>query len=280
MTEGERLGGRTAPGGATVIGMSMRSSASRAAGHPALEKGARLGYAANGVLNLLIGWLALQLAWGGGGEDASASGALETLAGTPAGSVLLWVLLVGFALLGLWQLATAVVGGEAKDRVKAAAKGVAYGTLAVATFTVVSGSGGSGGGAGDDPSSLTAQVMEQPFGRVLVAAVGLGILAVGAYHVHKGWTEAFLDDLQAHPGTWVRRSGRIGYVARGVALGIVGGLVVVAAATTDPEQAKGLDGALQALRDAPLGQLGLTLVALGFLAYGVYSFGRARYARV
>lgn len=270
-----RLDARGAPGDGTVIAMTLRTSASRAADHPVLEKGARLGYAANGVLNLLIGWLALQVAWAGGGQEASAGGALETLAATPVGGVLLWVLLVGFVLLGLWQLATAAVGGDTMDRVKAAGKGVGYLVLAGLTFTTVNGSGGS-----DDASSWTARVMEQPLGRVVVALVGLGIVAVGAYHVHKGWTETFLRDLEEHPGTWVRRAGKAGYVARGVALGIVGALVVVAAATADPEQAKGLDGALQTLREAPLGQVALTLVALGFVAYGVYGLGRARYARV
>ena len=257
--------------------MSMRTHASRAADHPVLEKGARLGYAANGVLNLLIGWLALQVAWAGGGEEASASGALETLAGTPLGGSLLWALLVGFGLLGLWQLATAAIGGDAAERAKAAGKGVAYLVLAGLTFTTVAGSGGSSGGG---TSSWTARVMEQPVGRWLVAAVGVGIVAVGAYHVYKGWTEKFLEDLRGHPGTWVRWAGRAGYVARGVAFGIVGVLVVVAAATADPDQAKGLDGALQTLGEAPAGQALLTLVALGFAAYGVYCFGRARHARV
>lgn len=259
----------------------MRSSVSRAADHPVLEKGARLGYAANGVLNLLIGWLALQIAWGGGGgQDASASGALRTLAGTPLGSILLWVLLVGFALLGLWQLTTAFVERETADRLKAVGRGVTYLVLAVLTYGVVGGSGpggdgGSGGGAG-----WTADLMAQPFGRFLVGAVGLGVIAVGGYQVHKGWQKTFLGDLDEHPGPWAVRAGRAGYVARGVAYGVVGGLLVVAAASADADQAQGLDGALQTLRDAPLGQWLLTLVALGFVAYGVYSFVRARVGRV
>ncbi len=261
--------------------MSTRSAVADVRGRPAFERGARLGYAANGVLSLVIGWLALQLAWGGGGgEDASASGALRTLTDTPLGSALLWVLLVGFALLGLWQLTTAFVESETVDRLKAVGRGVTYLALAVLTYGVVGGSdsggdGGSGGGGG-----WTADLMAQPFGRFMVGAVGLGVIAVGAYQVHKGWQKTFLEDLHEHPGPWAVRAGRAGYVARGVAYGIVGGLLVVAAASADADQAQGLDGALQTLRDAPLGQWLLTLVALGFVAYGVYSFVRARVGRV
>ncbi len=243
---------------------------------PAFRRGARIGYAANGVLNLLIGWLALQVAWGGGGQEASATGALQTLAGEPLGSVLLWLLLVGFVLLGLWQLTEAVVGGDTGDRLKAAAKGVVYLTLGFLTLTVVTGSGGSGG----TESQWTATLMQQPFGRVLVGVVGLGVIGVGAYHVHKGWTRKFLRDLEENPGRWAERAGRAGYVARGVAFGVVGGLFVTAAVTADPQQAQGLDGALQTLRNAPAGQILLTLVALGFVAYGLYSFARARHGRV
>ncbi len=254
---------------------------SRARERPAFERGARLGYAANGLLNLVIGWLALQVAWGGGGEDASASGALRALAGTPLGGVLLWVLLVGFALLGLWQLTTAVLGGRTGERLKAAGKGVVYLALAVATFGVVGDPAGSGStGSGSGEAGWTADLMAQPWGRLLVGAVGIGVVAVGGYHVHKGWRRTFLRDLRGNPGPWTVRAGRLGYVARGIAFGVVGALLVTAAATADADRAPGLDGALQTLRDAPLGPWLLTLVALGFVAYGGYSFVRARLGRV
>lgn len=260
--------------------MSTRAAVADVRG-PAFERGARLGYAANGVLNLVVGWLALQVAWGGGSEEASPTGALRTLAGTPVGGFLLWVLLVGFALLGLWQLTTAALGGRTGERLAAAGKGAVYLALAVATYGVVgdpAGSGSSGSGSGE--AGWTADLMAQPLGRLLVGLVGVGVVAVGGYHVHKGWRRTFLRDLRERPGPWVVRAGRLGYVARGVALGVVGALFVAAAATADPDRAQGLDGALQTLRDAPLGQWLLTLVALAFVAYGGYAFVRARVGRV
>ena len=261
-------------------GSTVRGTAARLEDHPVLTVGARLGYAASGLLHLVLGWIAVSLAWGTGGgqESADQSGALEQLGSTSVGAVLLWVIVVGFALLTLWQVATAVTTHETKDRVKAAGKAVTYLVLTGLAAGVATGS--SGGGGSEQTTSLTARVMENPLGQVAVGLAGVGVVVVGGYHVVKGWKEKFLEDLQGHPGRAVVVAGRVGYVAKGVALGIVGILFVVAAATNDPEEAQGLDGALRTLLELPLGTALLTAVGLGIAAYGVYSFGRARYAKV
>lgn len=252
----------------------VQHAAARAGDHPLLEKGARLGYAASGVLHLLLAWVTVQLAWTSGGEQADQQGALQQLAGNGFGQALLWVLLVGFVLLALWQATEAIAWGEAADRAKAAAKAVVYAVLAVTTVSVLtSGSGGSSGGA-------TSGLLSSGIGRVLVGLVGLGVVAVGGYHVVKGWKEKFLEDLESGPAPWVRTAGKIGYLGKGAALAVVGVLLVVAAVQADPEKASGLDAALHALAGLPFGAVLLTLVALGFAAYGVYGFGRARHAKV
>lgn len=252
----------------------VQHAAARAGDHPLLEEGARLGYAASGVLHLLLAWVTVQLAWTSGGEQADQQGALQQLAGNGFGQALLWVLLVGFVLLALWQATEAIAWGEAADRAKAAAKAVVYAVLAVTTVSVLtSGSGGSSGGA-------TSGLLSSGIGRVLVGLVGLGVVAVGGYHVVKGWKEKFLEDLESSPAPWVRTAGKIGYLGKGAALAVVGVLLVVAAVQADPEKASGLDAALHALAGLPFGAVLLTLVALGFAAYGVYGFGRARHAKV
>lgn len=253
----------------------VQQAASRAGDHPVLEKGARLGYGASGVLHLLLAWVTIQLAWTSGGEQADQSGALQQLAGNGFGQALLWVLLVGFVLLAVWQATEAVAWGEAKDRAKAAAKAGTYAVLAVTTGSVVLG-GSSGGGSGGATSGL----MSSGLGRVAVGVAGLVVIGVGVYHVVKGWTEKFLEDLESSPETWVRRAGKIGYIGKGGALGVVGVLLVVAAVQSDPEKAEGLDAALHALAGLPFGAVLLTLVALGFAGYGVYGFGRAKHAKV
>ena len=263
----------------TVDTNDVKQAAAKAGDHPVLENAARLGYAVNGLVHLLIAWLALQVAWGGGGGSADQSGAMQTLSGNDIGRVLLWIAVLGFLGLGLWQVTEVIVGrGETSDRLKAAAKAVVYLFLAFSFFTYARGSSGSS--SSQQSVDFTASLMDKPFGRILVGAVGVAVLGVGLYHVYKGYKKKFLQDLREHPGRWVVRAGQFGYIARGVAFGLVGVLFVLAALHTQPGEATGLDGALRTLRDAPFGQFLLTIVALGFTSFAVYLFARSKYARV
>lgn len=257
---------------------TARGVARSAGDHPVVEQGARVGLAANGLLHLLIAWIALQVAWGGSSSEADQGGALATLAGTALGSALLWTIAAGFALLALWQITEAFVRQDTGERLKLGAKAVVYLVLVVTTVSVVQ--TGSSSSSDGQTAGLTADLVSAPLGRALVVAVGLAIVAVGGRHVVKGWGKGFLEDLVEHPGEAVVALARIGYVAKGLALGAVGGLFVTAGLTADPNKAQGLDGALRALMEAPFGKGLLTVVALGLAAYGVYSFARARYARV
>jgi hypothetical protein len=262
---------------------TVKGAAREAGDHPALEMAARVGYAVSGLLHLLIGWLALQVAWSNSGKSADQSGALASLAGNGAGQVALWVAVLGFFGLALWQVVEAVGGyfGEGMDawagRGKAIAKAVVYLVLGWTTLSFA---------RGKQPSSkqqtvdFTASMLQSTAGRVLVVVIGLVIIGVGVYHVYKGATKRFLRDLAENPGTFATRAGQIGYIAKGVALAIVGLLFVVAGVTRRARTAGGLDTALHTLRDQPMGPALLTLVAIGLVAYGVYSFARARYARV
>ncbi len=257
----------------------VKQAAARAGDHRALESAARLGYAVNGIVHLLIAWLALQVAWTGGGGSADQSGAMQTLAGNDIGRVILWIAVVGFVGLGLWQVTEVIVGrGETADRLKAAAKAIVYLFLAGSFFTYAR--KGSGSSSSQQSVDFTTSLMDKPFGRILVGALGVVVLGVGGYHVYKGYRKKFLQDLREHPGQWVVRAGMFGYIARGIAFALVGVLFVLAAIHTQPGEATGLDGALRTLRDAPYGQILLTVVALGFASFAVYLFARSKYARV
>ncbi|UZN01748.1 DUF1206 domain-containing protein [Cellulomonas sp. S1-8] len=247
----------------------------------AWELGARAGYAASGLVHVLIGVLAAQLALGSSSGSADESGAFSAIAATPFGAGVLWVSVVAFVALGAWQAAAALSGaaGETSDRVKAGAKAVIYLALAAAAYTVL-----QGGSSGGQTSSTTATLMQAPGGRLLVGAVGVGVVVVGVYHVYKGLTKKFLEDLHRLPtgtaGRVARMAGVVGYAAKGVALTIVGVLFVVAATNANPQEATGLDGALQTLRDAPAGPVLLMLVAAGLVAFGGYCGVRSRFGRL
>lgn len=261
-------------------------------GHPLLQAGAKVGYAVSGVLHLLIAYIALQIALFASPRSADQSGALQTLAGNSFGRLVLWVAVIGFVALALWQLASAVAvrtgGGSSTssqsspssqwaDKAKGFAKAIVYGVLAWTTFSFAKGKPKSSKAQSAD---FTATLLQQTGGRALVAAIGIAVLAVGGYHVMKGWTRKFLQDLTDSPGILAIRAGRVGYIAKGIALGVVGFLFVVAAVQKSATQATGLDGALRSLRQQDFGPWILSAVGLGIAAYGVYSLARARYARV
>lgn len=263
---------------------TAEGAAEQLSDHPVLEQAARGGYAMNGLLHLVIAWLTMQIIIGSGGQ-ASSSGALGQISQAPFGKVLLWIGVIGYAGLCLWQLLQAAVGPHSPDksgwaeRAKELGKGVTYGALAFTTWKFATGGGSSGD---QQTSDFTRTLMQAPLGQALVFAVGLGVLAVGGYHVWKGATRGFLDDLRSNEGGDLGRAvvgaGIIGYIGKGIALGAVGVLFALAAWTTDPEQAKGMDGALKTLAGNPGGTAVLAVVAVGFLGYGLYSFARAKHA--
>jgi hypothetical protein len=264
-------------------GQDVKQAASRASDHPALEGAARVGFAVSGMLHLLIGWIALQLAFGSSGKRADQSGALQSLAGNGLGKLLLWVAVLGFLGLALWQVTDALVvhRGTDKDvwadRAKAVGKAVVYLALAWSAFTFARGRSSNSRRQSVD---FTARLLDKPGGRILVVIIGLAVIAVGVYHVYKGAKKKFLEDLQDNPGTWASRAGQVGYISKGVALGIVGVLFAGAGVHGNAKEASGLDGALKSLRDQPFGTVLLVVMAVGFAAYGLYSFARARHARV
>ena len=270
---------------------SAAGKAGRAGDSDTLEHLARVGLIAYGIVHLLIAWLALQIAWGGGGQSADQSGALSTLAETPLGKPLLWVLAIGLVALALWQLAEVIrhrdafsrTGDEKKEAVvtivKAVAKTIAYAALAFLTFQYATGSGSSSSG---QQQQTTSGVFSLPGGRFLVGLAGLVVVGIGVYHVVKGAKQSFMKEIdvaQASPGQrrLVERLGQVGYIARGIAFAVVGGLLAYAAITFDPAKSSGLDGAMRTIAEAPFGRVLLTLVALGIAAFGAFCFFRARY---
>lgn len=265
----------------------VEGAAHRAANSQTLDKLARVGMACRGVLYGLIGFLALQIAFGGGsgGKEADKTGALETVAEQPFGTFLLWLMVVGFAALVLWQLFEAVIGrGETKDRVESAARVVVYG-LIVATLLSMLLRGDSGASMDSQSKDLTATLMDLPAGQFIVGLVGLGLIALGAYWIRQGWKKEFLKHLRtgempAQARRLAERLGMAGYIARGVIAAVAGVFVIQAAITYDPDKAKGIDSTLRSLAETPAGPWLLGVVAIGLLLFAVYCFFEARWHRV
>jgi hypothetical protein len=271
---------------------SAEGAAQEAGNSDTLENLARVGLLAYGVVHLLIAWLAIQLAWfGGGGKSADQSGAMSTLAESPVGKPLLWVIAVGLVALAAWQAAEVLrwrgdwsASGKSRTKAlrksgKALVKTVVYVALAVLAVRFATSSGKS---SSQQQQNTTAGVLGWPAGRWLVGAAGLVLIGVGAYHVYKGVTKRFLKEIDTSEASesarrLVSRLGQVGFPGKGVALAGVGVLLGWAAITFDPSKARGLDGAMHAILALPFGRILLTLVAIGIAAFGAYLFVRARY---
>ena len=243
----------------------------------------KVGLVSYGIVHLLLAWIALQIAFTGGGGQASQQGAMAKLAGSPVGVVLLWVIAIGLVAIGIWQIFMTIWGYSDADhgtrirrRIGSGARAVLYLVLAYTAASTAIGSNSSGSAKEE---SLTAKVLSVPFGRIVVAAVGLGIIAVAGFMIYRGAAKKFTRDLEGSVNPAVIRLGQAGYLAKGIALVIVGILFVVAAITVDPDKAGGLDDALRTLRGEPFGVVLLIIVALGIACYGLYCFAWARHPK-
>src|SRR3954451_5978661 len=180
------------------------SAADRAGDSDGLENLARVGLLAYGLVHVLVAWLALQLAWGGGGGEADQSGALGTLARQPFCKPLLWVLAFGLLALAVWQAAEVLrwrsgwsASGKARTTaiqksVKSIAKAIVYLVLAILAIRFAVGSGQS---SAAQQQSKTAGVFGWPGGRFLVGVIGLVLIGIGVQHVYKGVTKKFLKEI-------------------------------------------------------------------------------------
>lgn len=251
---------------------------------PWVEKLARLGYAAKGVVYILVGGLSFAAALGGGQQTTGSSGALATLSDSTLGRVALGLIALGLAGYVVWNFVRSIRNPEDEGtghRLFFGLTGVIYAALAVEATRLALGSFGSGGGGGGDNGAAhwSAQAMQQPFGLWLVGLAGLAIAIYGVHQLIDAWRvdlddQLALGSMSATARTWAVRSGRFGLGARGLVFVIIGYYVVQAALQADPSEARGIDGVLDSLRDTPWL---LGLVALGLLAYGIYNLVRARY---
>ncbi|MEX5634463.1 DUF1206 domain-containing protein [Parafrankia sp. FMc2] len=270
------------------------SAAHRTRNSRAVDVTARLGFAARGLVYVLIGVIAVQIAVGGSGEQANRPGALREIADKPFGTALLVLVAVGFAGYALWRLLEGAVGHRDESdekkrtaqRVVSFLRGVIY--LAITGSTIAflaSGGSDSGAGGSGEPAPYTARVMDHTGGRWLVGAVGLVVVGVGIGMLVKGVTTKFEEKLKRGEMSQTvlrvaRVIGRVGYVARGIVFGLAGVFVVKAAIDFDPNEAKGFDGTLRTIADQTYGQVLLVCAAVGLVLFGAYSFVEARYRRL
>lgn len=250
---------------------------------------ARLGYAARGAVNLIIGSLALLAALGPGGQATGSKGALRELLLHPFGGVLLGIVGLGLFGFALWRTLQGLLDADSHGtgakglavRAGALISAVTYAGLGISAFGLLM---GRGGGGGDDQSAQdwTRWLLSKPAGEILVALAGLVVMGVGVAMLARGWRASFTRHLRcpAEASRWVVPLGRLGFAARGVVFLIIGIFLVVAAWQSDPQEVRGLGSALLALQEQPFGRVLFGVVALGLAAFGIFEFAEARYRRI
>jgi hypothetical protein len=251
---------------------------------------ARVGLTARGVMYVLIGIIAVQIALEGSRQQADRTGAVRLVTQTSFGSTALWLLVIGFAGMTLWRLSEAIGGSADSDGRKASkrlanlARAVFY---AVVTYGILKYALGIGRPSSSDSQSqdLTAAALKHPGGQLIVMIAGVIIVIAGLYTIYRAYKRTFLKNLRlgrapARTRKAVTRLGQIGGIARGFVYATIGIFLVIAAKDANPGQAKGVDSALRALAHTPLGPVLLAVVALGLVTFGVYSWCEARWRAV
>jgi len=266
-------------------------AAHRAATSPWAKGLARAGYATRGVIYLLIGVFAARASIGSG-SPTDRKGALLAIYHEPFGTVLLAIIAVGLVGYALWHVIRALVDPEGKGTdakgliTRAAYLGIAisYGALAAAVIRLLSGTGSTGKSSDATAQDWTATLLSKPFGVGLVVLVGVIVLIIAGVLYVQAWTARFERSLNLGMAGEKRKGivmlGRVGYAALGFVFTVIGIFLIVAALHHNPHQARGIGGTLVLLAQQPFGQLLLLLVALGLVAYGIYSFAEARYHRI
>lgn len=260
--------------------------------HDLLELAARIGYGARGFVYLSAGVLILLAAVDLVGDAVGTKGALDWLVLRPLGR--LWVLLIGLGLAAfvLWRLLQAVFDADhegtsargLRTRMSQAFSGFSYAALSLAAFTLlVRAPSGDPAAEGVERSREQAEnVLSFPFGDWLLVAAGLIIFGIGAANIVKAWREDFTEYLACSARTCRRVAplARIGQVARGLAYLPLAALVVVAGLKGEASEVTSLGAGLEVVERQPAGPWILIAVAMGFVAFGVFSFIEARFRRI
>jgi hypothetical protein len=275
--------------------MSSMHAQARSAGHnaqhsPAFEALARIGFVARGVIYATIGLLAIQVAMHSTKNATDQRGAMETIQKQPLGEWLLVAVAIGLGGYALWRFVQAYVGQgpegggdhSTMGRIIAASSGLAYVAMCALAVSILLGASSQ---SSSNPHKSTAGVLGWPGGQWLVGAAGLIFIGVALYQGYKGVSKKFLeedktDEMGATTKRWFTGLGVTGHLARMVAFGLIGIFVLKAAIDYAPSKAVGLDGALAKLAHQTYGPFLLGVVAIGLVAFGLYSITDARYRRI
>jgi len=262
------------------IESDVKRTGQKVAFNPLMEPMARLGYGVRGLIYIILGVLATLLAFGKSGGAADQQGAIEAIGIQPAGMFMLWIVLIGLISYSFWGLVRALFdplhkGHDKKGLLTRAGfllSGIGYAYLAYTTYRFIV----HGGGNTQTQQQSFASIMTTTWGPWVIFIIGLIVIAIGLYQMYQGFNSSFDKQFKTYVMTTeeiklTTQLGRFGTAARGLVFALVGGLMVLGASQSNSSQPQGIDAALTSLLRLPYGVWVLGLVALGLIAFGIYS---------
>jgi len=265
---------------------NVQHVARHSAASPFMESLMRLGYLARGLVYGIIGLLALQVVLGRGGALTDMQGAIVALGKSPVGGAMMYVVLVGLVGYGLWGLVRAIAdplheGTDATgiaERIGNGLSGISYLLLALLTYGLITGgaSAAQSGAQTAQLQQLAGTILSKPWGQWVIALLAVVVIGVGISQIYKGFHPNFGAQfkpyaLSSQQRKWIERMGRFGSAARGLVFSLIGFSLGLAAVNDDPSRAKGIEGVLASILDQPFGPVLLGIVAVGLIAFGIYS---------
>jgi len=256
---------------------------------------ARVGFATRGLIFFVMGILALLLALGSGGKTTDQQGAIATIGKQPEGQVLLWLILIGLICYSSWGLIQVVINPFNKEndtkgisaRLGYLFGAITYSFLAIPTYALLTGGAKPAhvGKQAAQTQNYVAKVLDMPFGQWIVVVVAIAVISVGIFQVYKGVMPLFgrhldLIKLNTYQLKWVKGFGRFGTISRGLVIILVGVFLVIAAYTSNSNEAKGFDSALMSLIHQPYGRWLIGIIALGLMSLGIYALLIALFFRL
>ena len=271
------------------LAKQIAAAGEHAVKQPGFDLLARSGYAAKGMVYLLAGSLSALAAIGLRRDAASKLEALEEVFTGNFGHIALIVMALGLGGYALLRLMQALFDLERKGSgpkgliIRAAFIGSAvfYASLAFATLGLAFGNRSM---PDDQEKGWVAWAFGLPFGNWVIGIIGAIVIGVGVWQGYLAYRARFVerfcwDTMSAGEQRWTTWIGRIGLLARGIVIALIGAFLVQAALLVDASKVEDSAEALQSLAGL-FGWWAVGLVAAGLVAYGVYLFAAARYCKI
>ncbi len=254
-----------------------------------IEGLAKAGLTAKGLVYLILGLLALMAVFHIGGRSAETTDKAHIfsfLDESSAGQWLLPLLVIGLFCYCIWRSIEGVncIQEGKKHFPKAARYFASAGVYLLVAVSAANEFLDNPGKNGDGKQELASNLLSQPGGHWLAGAAALVFAGVGIYQLYYAWSEKYKKHVQrmnkqTNSASILLATGKIGYTARGVVWLIIAYLMSRAAFTGRSKDAGDTGKAFSFIEQSTAGSIWLAAIAIGLIAYGIFSFVRARYER-